>query len=160
MLTAQQIFDRVADHLAKQGVAAYRRDAAGIRSCVYKNDQGQMCAVGCLIPEQSYRPEFDDRSLMETIWEQHRERFAEHLLSAPGTDARELMHYTPFAEALAAGGVDVHEHHTLLTRLQRVHDISMTHGYTAYAAHSLRVVAMDHGLSDSAVSLSTKEATQ
>ena len=41
----QGVFDFVLDHLIEQGEACLRRSM-----CAYRNDAGQACAVGCLIP--------------------------------------------------------------------------------------------------------------
>ena len=51
-MTNQQIFNKVAKHLLKQGRRA--RDGNG---CAYRGENGTKCAVGCLIPDALY----DDR---------------------------------------------------------------------------------------------------
>jgi hypothetical protein len=50
-MNAQEIFDTVAAHLAKQGRPAVS-DAAG--GCAYRGDDGAKCAVGCLILDEEY----------------------------------------------------------------------------------------------------------
>ena len=55
MLTTQQVFDKVATHLLKQG----KRSMLETRNeaiCAYRGDQGVSCAVGCLIPDERYDP--------------------------------------------------------------------------------------------------------
>ena len=51
MLDAQQIFDKVAAHLLAQGkraaVLAKQDDGMMVDACVYRNQDGLMCAVGC-----------------------------------------------------------------------------------------------------------------
>ncbi|OZI20087.1 hypothetical protein CAL26_21265 [Bordetella genomosp. 9] len=49
-MTAQQVFDRVAVHLLKQGKPA----TLGAGTCVYRGPGGTACAVGVLIPESEY----------------------------------------------------------------------------------------------------------
>lgn len=44
-MTNQQIFDKVWAHIKQQGHASLQRG-----SCVYKAPNGDMCAVGCLLP--------------------------------------------------------------------------------------------------------------
>lgn len=51
MKTRQEIFDTVATHLLKQNAKALD-DAF---ECVYRNEEGLMCAVGCLIPIREYK---------------------------------------------------------------------------------------------------------
>lgn len=54
--TAQQVFDQVATHLLKQNEQS--RSASGF-ACFYRNANGLMCAAGCLIADDEYRPEMD-----------------------------------------------------------------------------------------------------
>lgn len=54
-MTDQQLFDKVAKHLLKQ----MERSADRNGNCVYHNDHGQMCAVGCLIPNELYDKSFE-----------------------------------------------------------------------------------------------------
>jgi hypothetical protein len=49
VMTPQEIFDKVATHLAKQGHRAVDGD-----SCMYRGSKGTMCAMGCLIPDEEY----------------------------------------------------------------------------------------------------------
>ncbi len=56
-LTKQEIFDRVADHLAKQGAPAVGEiitDAGGEPACQYRAPNGRRCAIGALIPDELY----------------------------------------------------------------------------------------------------------
>lgn len=55
--TEQQIFDQVAAHLLKQGV----RSVDDQTRCLYRGPNGLMCAAGCLIADEEYKPEFDIR---------------------------------------------------------------------------------------------------
>jgi len=50
-LTAQQIFNKVAMHLAKQGKKAITGDG----SCINFTKSELRCAVGCLVPRSFYR---------------------------------------------------------------------------------------------------------
>lgn len=52
-MTPQEIFNKVAAHLVKQG---HRSMGVGDHSgdCQYRAANGDMCAVGCLIPEDKY----------------------------------------------------------------------------------------------------------
>lgn len=54
-LTKQEIFNKVRDHLLKQGKRAMR----GSRGCAYRTPTGLKCAAGCLILDEFYRPEFE-----------------------------------------------------------------------------------------------------
>lgn len=48
-MTAQQIFDKVCEHLAKQGCRAVLENGV---ACEYRMPDGRMCAVGVLIPKR------------------------------------------------------------------------------------------------------------
>lgn len=54
--TEQQIFDQVAVHLLKQGVRSVDTSAR----CLYRGPGSLMCAAGCLIADEEYKPEFDE----------------------------------------------------------------------------------------------------
>lgn len=49
-MTEQEIFDKVAEHLQKQGRCAMGEDGF----CVYRGEEGTKCAVGALIPDELY----------------------------------------------------------------------------------------------------------
>lgn len=55
-LTAQSIFDTVAWHLIKQGRPAWAKNGSG--GCMYRTPDGLKCAIGCLIADDEYRPEY------------------------------------------------------------------------------------------------------
>lgn len=69
--TAQQIFDQVANHLLTQNKRAGEPiidETTGLEigvRCQYKDKNGLKCAAGCLIADNEYDPEFEER-----IWEQ------------------------------------------------------------------------------------------
>lgn len=64
-MTKQETFDRVAAHLLtqnRQAQAVYGdpKWAPYVElACAYRGDGGTMCAVGCLIPDDRYRPELE-----------------------------------------------------------------------------------------------------
>lgn len=55
-MTKQEMFDKVAEHLLKQGGPAWDdKDGA----CKYRAPNGRKCAAGCLIPDNMYRKEWE-----------------------------------------------------------------------------------------------------
>jgi hypothetical protein len=48
-MTAQEIFDKVSNHLLTQNAQSLDNG-----SCVYRTEDGKHCAVGCLIPTEFY----------------------------------------------------------------------------------------------------------
>lgn len=50
-MNLQQIFDKTASHLLKQGTQSVLEDSD---TCAYRGQDGLMCAVGCLINEDAY----------------------------------------------------------------------------------------------------------
>jgi hypothetical protein len=54
-MTPQQIYDKVCAHLAKQGHKAIGKRGG----CVYRAENGDKCAAGCLIPDERYDPEME-----------------------------------------------------------------------------------------------------
>jgi hypothetical protein len=62
-MDAQKIFDTVARHLLTQRRKS--EETHGLRSCLYRRSLGDgtalMCAVGCLIPDESYSPDLEGK---------------------------------------------------------------------------------------------------
>lgn len=56
----QAAFDKVVRHLRKQGEPSYQADG---ESCAYRGEDGRMCAVGCLIPDEQYSLSLEDRTV-------------------------------------------------------------------------------------------------
>jgi hypothetical protein len=54
-MNAQEIFDKVATHLIKQGKVSVGEDGF----CAYRGNDGLMCAVGCLIPDDIYHVDME-----------------------------------------------------------------------------------------------------
>lgn len=55
----QEIFDTVAEHLFRQGTRSYAMD----RGCLYRGPDGTKCAVGCLIQDDDYTPNMENKSV-------------------------------------------------------------------------------------------------
>jgi hypothetical protein len=62
-MTGQQVFNKVAKHLMKQNAQAI----VGA-TCKYRGDEGMTCAIGCLIPNAKYRPEFEGEAVWSATW--------------------------------------------------------------------------------------------
>lgn len=62
MKTEQEIFNIVSMHLLKQGEkSCYVCGAA----CVYLNDNGLKCAIGCLIPKSAYKSSIEELDIYD-----------------------------------------------------------------------------------------------
>ncbi len=64
-MTKQEVFDVVAAHLLKQN----RKATAGNGSsrCLFKTPDGLKCAVGCLIKDENYTIQLEDRGIKTLI---------------------------------------------------------------------------------------------
>jgi hypothetical protein len=91
-MSAQDIFDHVAEHLMKQGDRAWD---AGREMCRYRDNQGRACAVGCLIPTAAYKLSFEGADVDQLLYGRIGPRSGLHVLR---------------------------KHEDLLRALQRVHD--------------------------------------
>lgn len=97
-MTAQEIFDKVAEHLLTQKVesrAVYKGYVN--RACAYRGENRTKCAVGILIPDEDYRPEMEGNV-------PHKNLFSVEVW--PNQDSAKPLK----------------EHISLLSSLQRVHD--------------------------------------
>jgi hypothetical protein len=113
---------------------------------MYRTHEGLSCAVGCLIPDSHYRPEFDDPGVItERIDDQPDLWTGYYRSGAIDTVVYTMQYYRPFAQALLAGGVDVDAHVDLLEELQRFHDGEFVK-YDDAAAQVLAYIAQGHNL--------------
>lgn len=106
MLTMQEIFDKVVNHMLTQGKrSAVQRPYLTSQACLYRGPDGLKCAVGCLIPDSEYSTAFDDPDI--------------------NTGVAQLLAVMPkFGSALREGGVDTDDRRivSMLASLQNVHD--------------------------------------
>jgi len=58
------MFDKVVTHLLTQNQKALNNNG----SCQYLTEGGLSCAVGCLIPEDNYKSDFEGRGLYDLIF--------------------------------------------------------------------------------------------
>ena len=68
-MNKQQIFDVVSAHLLKQGecsIGAVESKHGDV--CAYRGASGLRCAIGVLIPDDLYSPEFEGSQLMDLPW--------------------------------------------------------------------------------------------
>lgn len=66
--TAQGIFNAVVRHLLKQNARSTRPgDTASGTICAYRGDNGLMCAVGCLLPDDVYVLEMEGKGIYANI---------------------------------------------------------------------------------------------
>lgn len=54
-MTPQEVFAKVVTHLRKQNAVSAKQNGM----CVYRGPNGMKCAVGCLIPDDVYKPEME-----------------------------------------------------------------------------------------------------
>lgn len=109
MLTLKQVFTRVRDHLLEQNAQSVSE--ADYTACAYRGRNGLSCAVGCLIGDDYYRPEFEGLAFALLPQEQDY-----------NGDARRRR--AGLLQALVASGVPVENRQVtlMLGELQRVHD--------------------------------------
>lgn len=54
--TAQEVFDQIATHLLTQN-----KKSETVGACVYKTQDGLRCAAGCLISDDEFKSEYNDK---------------------------------------------------------------------------------------------------
>jgi hypothetical protein len=119
----QDVFDKVATHLLKQGRRSLSHDTFG---CVYRGKEGTKCAVGVLIDDEHYRSELERRDVSDT-----------KVLCAVGNSMGvSLMDMTPL-------------HISFLQALQECHDFVTDSHFEQEIKFKLRNVAANYELSPS-----------
>lgn len=65
-MTNQELFDKCLTHLRQQG----QRSVNESGECMYRAPDGGMCAIGALIPDEKYDPNFENRSAAHNpVWQ-------------------------------------------------------------------------------------------
>lgn len=57
-MSAQELFEKVANHLLKQGAKSYLTGGQ-FSACAYRGTEERMCAAGILIPDEVYLRKFE-----------------------------------------------------------------------------------------------------
>lgn len=60
-LTRQEIFNIVSTHLLEQDDKSAETDEKGLFRCKYRGPNGLKCAIGILIPDEEYNPEWEGK---------------------------------------------------------------------------------------------------
>lgn len=98
MRTAQELFETVVLHQRKQAEKSHIALSEGGFSCRYRDPEGRSCAIGCLIPNDAYKPEME------------------------GGDVGDLIKKDLLPVTLAA---EFFKNMRLLSTLQKIHDQSL-----------------------------------
>lgn len=133
-MTNQEIFNKVYTHLYKQAQPALRHsDFIDGPACAYRGEDGAMCAVGCLIPDDVYTPEIEGVGVSRLV-------AREHLVD--DTTANGL------STALERSGIDVYDDSTvgLLVELQGAHDLNLFDFGLAAWERKMHEIAAAYGL--------------
>jgi hypothetical protein len=113
-MTPQEFFTKTVQHLRKQGHRALDADGR----CAYRAPNGDMCAIGCLIPDELYDPQME------------------------GLNVLRMLFFSPLAEKLQPVFRGIPS--KLLDRMQYVHD-NMS-GISVLTEAVFAQVAKDFGL--------------
>ena len=74
-MTPQQIYNKVAKHLLKQG-----RKSSLMGTCMYRGPDGCKCAIGPLIPDKLYETQMEHKTVIQLCraYKWFRDQFADH----------------------------------------------------------------------------------
>jgi len=76
--TEQQVFDQVATHLLTQNVKSYDESLEG---CVYRGPYNLSCAAGCLIADDEYNVNFEEKGWLSLTADYDVPQTHQHLIS-------------------------------------------------------------------------------
>ena len=62
--TEQEVFDTISAHLLRQRVKSMLHPN---ETCAYRSLKGLSCAVGCLIPQKDYKPEYERSGWLQLL---------------------------------------------------------------------------------------------
>lgn len=69
-MTAQEIFDKVSQHLLSQNCKSLGM-RFGDTVCFYRGQDGRKCAIGVLIPDELYSSDFENLTIEELLVEEY-----------------------------------------------------------------------------------------
>lgn len=112
MLTKQEVFIKVRDHLLAQNARAFKLAGNGEEFCMYRTPEGKACAAGCLIKDEFYSPNIEGMGTYDE----------------------------PVIKALKLSGVNMDDQQTanLVSSLQAMHDSQDPIEWEAYLANTGR----------------------
>lgn len=108
MLTRMAVFYTIKNHLLNQMERAIGKNGY----CCFRSPSGLSCAVGCMIPEDRYYPDFESITLVD--------------MHPPATDVE-----IEFRDALESNGIDFDRDYPMLEDLQAIHDRKEPHNWEA-----------------------------
>lgn len=97
-MNKQEVFDKIVNHMLTQNAKAH--DVKGM--CMYRGEEGRMCAVGCLITDEAYSPDIEKNA----------------------ADTEEVL------QALRNSGIDIDPWSPSNTDTQFLYEIQQIHDYT------------------------------
>lgn len=128
----QEVFDYIVAFLLKQGA----RSVGGDGACRYRGDDGTMCAIGCLLPDETYDPWMEGLGLADFLlpWRQERH---------PDPDR-----FKPFSKEQKEFFALLIPHYDLLSDLQVSHDLQLDTSEEIRASwiEEFKEIAKDHNL--------------
>jgi len=127
LLTGKAIYEKVRDHLLKQGNRAevdIPNKGFGF-SCAYRGERGTKCAAGCLIDDAHYSPEFEGVSLSV---DRHSAKFetSERIWKAIFDSGVED---TPANRRLVTKLQDIHDHAPIISWPGALFDLALRFGF-------------------------------
>lgn len=67
-MNAQEVLNRVTKHLFDQGIASVGSVEDQGEICVYRSPNGLTCAVGCLIPDDAYTQNMENKNVFDLVY--------------------------------------------------------------------------------------------
>lgn len=61
-MNLQSIFDNVLNHLRKQNAKSIDLSPDPVSTCLYRSQNGFKCAAGCLIPDEFYHTDMENKN--------------------------------------------------------------------------------------------------
>lgn len=105
-MNRQEIFDKVLEHLRKQGGLSLNEHG----KCCYRGNHGNKCAIGVLIPDELYKSRMeyktpsglikDEIIKLPSYFYKDKEYFLDKIQSKLHDGIKHELHYIPFGLAL------------------------------------------------------------
>ena len=133
-MTKQEVFDKVATHLLKQGEKAEYSTEFGEPICAYRTSEGLKCAVGCLIPDDLYEERLENLPAAAFVLPrgEHMDRFND---ASVALEVGKKIGLTS-------------EHMSILGSLQNIHDVYITKNWRTVLQELAENYNLDAGVCD------------
>lgn len=123
-MTTQEAYEKIRAYFSRDGAdLAYEAYDDGARKCLYRTADGRKCAVGCLIPDELYRPRFEGNAVDGIV--NTEDAALRELLNGKSVEGARKLTFLVEAQEAHDGSMSVREFIERLDELAAEHNLNV-----------------------------------